>query len=58
MIDCSEEPQFSQQGISQVLTCQEFFDSVSLPESYEDCIRFFREQTPFVIGQLFRKVGL
>ena len=58
VIDCSEEPQFSQQGISQVLTCQEFFDSVSLPESYEDCIRFFREQTPFVIGQLFRKVGL
>ena len=58
VVDCSEEPQFSQQGISRVLTCQEYFDTVSLPESYEDCIRFFREQTPVLIEKLFRKVGL
>ena len=58
VIDCSEEPQFSDQGITQVLTCQEYFDTVSLPESYEDCIRLFREQTPLLIARLFRKVGL
>ena len=58
VIDCSEEPQFSDQGITQVLTCQEYYDTVSLPESYEDCIRLFREQTPLLIARLFRKVGL
>ena len=58
IIHCEEEPQFFRQGIEQVLTCQEFFDSVSLPDSYEACIRLFREQTPQLIRELFRKAGL
>ena len=58
VILCEKEPQFREQGIEQVLTCQEYFDTVELPESYEDCIRFFRENTPIVISQLFRKIGL
>ena len=58
VIPCEEEPQFREQGIEQVLTCQEYYDTVSLPEAYEDCIRLFREQTPLLIARLFRKVGL
>ena len=58
VICCKEEPQFLEQGIAQVLTCQEYFDSVILPDTYEDCVRFFREKTPQLIGRLFRKVGL
>ena len=58
IIHCEDEPQFFRQGIEQVLTCQEYFDSVSLPDSYEACIRLFREQTPQLIRELFRKAGL
>ena len=58
VILCEKEPQFQEQGIEQVLTCQEYFDTVTLPDSYEDCIRFFRENTPIMISQLFRKIGL
>lgn len=58
VIPCEEEPQFREQGIEQVLTCQEYYDTVPLPEAYEDCIRLFREQTPLLIARLFRKVGL
>ena len=58
VICCKEEPQFLEQGIAQVLTCQEYFDSVILPDTYEDCVRFFREKTPQLIGRLFRKIGL
>ena len=58
VILCEDEPQFREQGIEQVLTCQEYYDTVSLPEAYEDCIRLFREQTPLLIARLFRKVGL
>ena len=57
VILCEKEPQFQEQGIEQVLTCQEYFDTVTLPDSY-DCIRFFRENTPIMISQLFRKIGL
>ena len=52
IIHCEDEPQFFRQGIEQVLTCQEYFDSVSLPDSYEACIRLFREQT-----SLLRRAG-
>lgn len=58
IIDCSEEPQFSAQGIEKLITAQEYYDSVSLPRSYEECIEFFRTRTPLLLQKLFSRCGL
>ena len=58
VINCEDKPQFSKQGIVQVLTCQEYYDAITLPDTYEDSIRCFREKTPQLLRQLFEKIGL
>lgn len=58
VIGCESEPAFAAQGISTVLTAQEFYDQAVLPESYADRIAFFRRETPALMKSLFGKVGL
>lgn len=58
IVDCHDYPQFLAQGITKLFTCQEFYDSFSLPDTYQESIRFFREKTPLLIKDLFAKAGL
>ena len=58
VITCESEPWLAAQGITRLLTCQEYYDGVSLPEGYSDAVDFFREHTPDEIKKLFRKIGI
>ncbi|MDO5444344.1 MAG: glycerate kinase [Eubacteriales bacterium] len=58
VIRCEGKPAFSSQGITTVLTSQEYYDTAILPDSYREQIEFFRKETPIQMKSLFRKVGL
>ena len=58
VIRCETEPAFSSQGITMVLTSQEYYDHAVLPDTYKEQIEFFRRETPGQLTSLFRKVGL
>ena len=58
IVDCRNNEQFAGNGISAVLTGQEYYDRIKLPESYQGCISLFRQQTPVLLKQLFEKAGL
>ena len=57
-IDCKNNKQFCEQGITAIITGQEYYDSITLPDSYQDCISLFRSKTPTILKQLFSKAGL
>ena len=57
-IDCKNNKQFYEQGITAIITGQEYYDSITLPDSYQDCISLFRSKTPMILKQLFSKAGL
>lgn len=58
IIKGEDETSLALQGITRVLTCQEFFDAMSLPDSYPERIAFFRQETPRLVRQLFQKTEL
>lgn len=58
IVDCQNHPQFLAQGITKLFTCQEFYDSFPLPDTYQASIHFFREKTPLLMKELFAKAGL
>ncbi len=58
VVNMTGNAQFSEQGITAVLTCQEFYDSVVMPDTYAECIKMYREKTPVLIRRLFQKAGL
>lgn len=58
IVDCSSISQFSSQGIEKLLTAQEYYDTAVLPQSYGDCIDYFRKYTPLLLRDLFCKCDL
>ena len=58
IVDCRNDDHFVREGIFAILTGQEYYDSIELPKSYQDCILLFRQQTPVLLKQLFEKAGL
>ena len=58
IVDCRNIEQFCSEGITTVITGQEYYDGIILPQSYQDCTAIFREQTPVLLKRLFEKAGL
>ena len=58
IVDCRNNEQFLKEGISEIITGQEYYDEIELPASYQDCVTLFRKQTPVILKQLFERAGL
>lgn len=58
IVDCRNIEQFRSEGITTVVTGQEYYDGIMLPQSYQDCTSLFRKQTPVLLKHLFEKAGL
>lgn len=58
VIRSENEPALAAQGISAVLTAQEYYDTADLPCTYAEQIELFRRETPERMKELFGKVGL
>ena len=58
IVDCRGKEQFSREGITTVITGQEYYDGIMLPQSYQGCTSLFRKQTPILLKHLFERAGL
>lgn len=58
IVNGDQEEKLRELGIDQLLTCQEFYDSHTLQGTYAENIDFFREHTPIILKELFRKGNL
>ena len=58
IVDCRGNELFQREGITKIITGQEYYDEIELPQLYEDCISLFRKQTPVLLKQLFSRAKL
>ena len=58
IVDCRGDEMFQREGITEIITGQEYYDEIKIPQQYEDCISLYRKQTPVLLKQLFRKAEL
>ena len=58
IVDCRNDKKFQQEGITAIITGQEYYDQLILPQSYQESIDLFREKTPALLQDLFQQAGL
>ncbi len=58
IVDCSGDELFQREGITEIITGQEYYDAIEIPQLYEDCISLYRKQTPVLLKQLFSRAEL
>ena len=57
-MDCRGDELFQREGITEIITGQEYYDEIEIPQQYEDCISLYKKQTPVLLKQLFRRAEL
>ena len=58
IVDCRGDELFQREGITEIITGQEYYDEIEIPQQYEDCISLYKKQTPVLLKQLFRRAEL
>ena len=58
IVDCRGDELFQREGITEIITGQEYYDEIEIPQQYEDCISLYKKQTPALLKQLFRRAEL
>ena len=58
IVDCRDIEMFQREGITEIITGQEYYDEIEIPQLYEDCISLYRKQTPILLKQLFSRAEL
>ena len=58
IVDCRGDELFQREGITEIITGQEYYDEIEIPQQYEDCISLYIKQTPVLLKQLFRRAEL
>ena len=58
IVDCRDGEMFQREGITEIITGQEYYDEIEIPQLYENCISLYRKQTPVLLKQLFSRAGL